>query len=250
MVLDRAAGETFLRTRSAIFPGLLLAEIFGITDGPLHEQMTRNIINVNGAAHSRLRGLVNPALSPRAVERYRPAMREILADLWDGSTRTRPLDFVAAIAKPYPSRMIARVMGAPEPDAPRLHDWSMWIQRQFDPVALADPDQRRTIEHKVAEFYAWVRPLIARRRDDPDDDLISPLIAAEAGGRAPQRRRAREPRAEHPRRRCRHHPEPARARDPAACRRTRSNGRRSARTQPGWPQPPPRRRFATSRSPR
>ncbi len=178
IVLDRDAGEQFLRTRSAIFPGLLLAEIFGITDGPLHEQMTRNIININGPAHSRLRGLVNPALSPRAVEPLRPIMREILAELWAGLDLKRPLDFVAEIAKPYASQTIARVMGAPAADAPRLHDWSMWIQRQFDPIALADEQQRALIDGKVAGFYAWVRPLIARRRDTPADDLISSLILA------------------------------------------------------------------------
>ena len=43
LVLDRAAGEQFLRTKSAIFPGLLLAQLFDITDGPLYEQMTRTL---------------------------------------------------------------------------------------------------------------------------------------------------------------------------------------------------------------
>src|SRR3954471_20547568 len=99
VVLDRAAGEQFLRTKSAIFPGLLLAQLFDITDGPLHEQMVRNIINVNGGDHSRLRGLVNPALSPRAVERYRPLMREILEDLWPAVADAASFDFVAEIAK-------------------------------------------------------------------------------------------------------------------------------------------------------
>jgi cytochrome P450 len=179
VVLDRAAGEQFLRTRSAIFPGLVLAQLFDITDGPLYEQMVRNIINVNGADHSRLRGLVNPALSPRAAERYRPMMREILDDLWPAVAAAESFDFVAEIAKPYPSRTIARVMGAPDADAPRLHDWSMWIQRQFDPIALGDPEQLATIQLKVAEFYAWVRPLIAERRGTPADDLISTLIGAE-----------------------------------------------------------------------
>ena len=89
---------------------------------------------------------------------------------------------MAEVAKPFPSRVIARVMGAPDADAPRLHDWSMWIQRQFDPIALADPETRAAIDRKVAEFYAWVRPLIARRRDTPADDLISTLIAAEQEG--------------------------------------------------------------------
>ena len=58
-----------------------IAEIFGVTEGPLYEQMRRNILHVNGPDHSRLRSLVNPALSPRAVERYRPAMRGFLEEL-------------------------------------------------------------------------------------------------------------------------------------------------------------------------
>jgi cytochrome P450 len=182
VVLDRAAGERFLRTKSAIFPGLLLAQLFNITEGPLYEQMVRNIINVNGADPSRLRGLVNPALSPRAADRYRPVMRAILADLWPRVARRESFDFVVEIAKPYPSRTIARVMGAPDADAPRLHDWSMWIQRQFDPIALGDPEQLATIQRKAAEFYEWVRPLIARRRGTPTDDLISSLIVAEEQG--------------------------------------------------------------------
>src|SRR5947207_2844076 len=182
VVLDRAAGEQFLRTKSAIFPGLLLAQLFNITDGPLYEQMVRNIININGSDHSRLRSLVNPALSPRAVERRRPFMREILADLWPAVAAAERFDFVAEVAKPYPSRTIARVMGAPEDNAPRLHDWSMWIQRQFDPIALSDAEQLETIQRKAAGLYAWVRPLIARRRQTPSDDLISSLILAEEEG--------------------------------------------------------------------
>src|SRR3954469_18610479 len=76
IVLDRESSEFFLRTKAAIFPGMKIAEIFGVTEGPLYEQMKHNILQVNGSDHARLRGLVNPALSPRAVEPYRPAMRE------------------------------------------------------------------------------------------------------------------------------------------------------------------------------
>ena len=81
IVLDRESAEFFLRTRAASFPGMKIAEIFGVGEGPLWEQMKHNILHVNGADHSRLRSLVNPALSPRAVERYRPMMRGFLEDL-------------------------------------------------------------------------------------------------------------------------------------------------------------------------
>ena len=81
IVLDRAAGEFFLRTKAAVFPGLTIADLFGITDGALREEIVKNIININGDDHRRLRNLVNPALSPRAVAVDRPAMRRFLEQL-------------------------------------------------------------------------------------------------------------------------------------------------------------------------
>ncbi|HLM85884.1 MAG TPA: cytochrome P450, partial [Solirubrobacteraceae bacterium] len=187
IVLDRDAGEFFLRTRSAIFPGMKIAEIFGVSEGPLYEQMKRNILHVNGPDHARLRSLVNPALSPRAVERYRPAMRAFLEELLkdavassSGGGGTVACEFVEAFAKPFPSRVIATVMGAPLQDAPRLHHWSNWIQRQFDAVSMAS--ERERIEQAVQEFYEYARELVAARRDDPGEDLISTLIAAEEDG--------------------------------------------------------------------
>jgi cytochrome P450 len=191
IVLDREAGEWWLRTREAIFPGMTIAEIFDVREGPLYEQMRRNILHVNGPHHTRLRSLVNPALSARAVQRWRPAMREFLEGLMadacaagtggDGVVRC---EFVGAFAKPYPSQTIARVMGAPIADAPRLHHWSNWIQRQFDAEGMAT--ERAGIERAVEEFYEYAEALVAARREDPrEDDLISTLIAAEGDGEKP-----------------------------------------------------------------
>lgn len=184
VVLDRESAEFFLRTRSAIFPGMKIAEIFGVSEGPLYEQMKRNILHVNGPDHSRLRSLVNPALSPKAVERYRPAMREFMAGLLAQAVARDPesgrgtvrCEFVEAFAKPYPSQAIALVMGAPLADAPKLHHWSNWIQRQFDAGSMAT--EQELIEQAVAEFYEYAQDLVRSRRADPSDDLISKLIAA------------------------------------------------------------------------
>ncbi len=187
MVLDRESAEFFLRTRAAIFPGMKIAEIFGVTEGPLFEQMKHNILHVNGPDHSRLRSLVNPALSPRAVERYRPAMRGFLEGLLEQAVARSGAgegvvrcEFVEAFAKPYPSQVIAEVMGAPLEDAPRLHHWSNWIQRQFDAVSMAT--EREQIDKAVEEFYEYAEGLVRSRRDSPGDDLISKLIAAEEEG--------------------------------------------------------------------
>ncbi len=176
VVLDREAGEFFLRTRSAIFPGMKIAELFDVKEGPLWEEMKRNILHVNGVDHTRLRSLVNPALTPRAVERWRPAMRKFLDELYAPVASAGRCEFVGAFAKPYPSQTIATVMGAPLTDAPRLHHWSNWIQRQFDAASMMN--ERAGIEQAVEEFYEYARALLAVRRDDPSDDLISTLLAA------------------------------------------------------------------------
>jgi|SRR5271165_1871963 len=193
MVLDHESGEFFLRTRSAIFPGMKIAEIFDVREGPLYEEMCHNILHINGRDHTRLRSLVNPALSARAVERYRPAMRGFLQRLLgqavgasaaradaDADAGVVSCDFVEAFAKPYPSLVIAEVMGAPLADAPRLHHWSNWIQRQFDAAGMAN--EREGIERAVEEFYEYAEGLLRLRREDPGDDLLSRLLAAEAEG--------------------------------------------------------------------
>lgn len=179
-VLDRDAAAFFLRTRSATFPGMKIAELFEVPEGALLEEMRRNILHVNGDAHRRLRNLVNPAFTPRAADRWRPAMREFLEQLWEPIAAAGRCEFVADVCKPYPSLTIATVMGAPLEDAPRLYEWSNVIQRQFDGPSLMT--ERDAIERACAEFYEWAEELIARRRGDPGDDLISTLIAAEEEG--------------------------------------------------------------------
>jgi cytochrome P450 len=180
VVLDREASAFFLRTKSATFPGMRIAELFEVEEGPLLEQMRRNILHVNGDQHRRLRNLVNPAFTPRAADRWRPAMRAFLEQLWEPLAGEAGCEFVGSFAKPYPSLTIATVMGAPLDDAPKLHRWSNLIQRQFDPPSLMN--ERAEIEQACAEFYEWSGELIERRRHDPGDDLISTLIAAEQEG--------------------------------------------------------------------
>lgn len=179
-VLDREAATFFLRSRAATFPGMLVADAFGISEGPLYEEMRRNIINVNGDDHRRLRNLVNPAFTPRAADRHREALRGLLEELFGPVWGRGGCELVAEVARPYPARAIATVLGAPVADAERLADWSNWIQRQFDVVSIME--EREQIERSVVELTAYLRELLERRRTDPGGDLISTLLAAEAGG--------------------------------------------------------------------
>ena len=181
IVLDRESAEFFLKHRDASFPGLRIAELFGIDSGPLHEEIVNNIITLDGADHRRIRNLINPALAPRAVARYRPAMQRFLEQLLDAALGSGDrCEWMQAVSRPYPTMVIAEVMGAPTGDAAKLYEWSTLIQQQFDPHSLMQ--DRARIEAAVAEFYAWVSELIDDRRRTPGDDLITDLITAESDG--------------------------------------------------------------------
>jgi cytochrome P450 len=179
-VLDREAAGFFLRSKSASFPGTHMFELLGITEGPLREALSNNILVLNGDQHARLRKLVHPYFTPKAADRYRPAMREFLTELWAGVSERGHCDFVADFAKPYPARMIATVVGAPLEDAAELHRLSNLLQSQFDAIALMT--RRDELEQAAADFDAYVRRVVDERRSNPGDDLASAMIAAEEEG--------------------------------------------------------------------
>jgi cytochrome P450 len=106
-------------------------------------------------------------------------MRRFLEDLFASLNGATSCDAVEAFCKPYPSQVIATVMGAPIEDAGRLWEWSNLIQRQF---GMSVATERPQIEAAVVDFYAYAGELLGRRRTEPGDDLISALIAAEQEG--------------------------------------------------------------------
>jgi cytochrome P450 len=179
-VLEREAAAFFLRTPAATFPGTAMLELQGVTDGPLYDRLKGNLLDLDGEHHRRLRRLVQPAFTPPAADRHRPDMRRHLSELFEAIARPGRLEAVADLAKPYPARMIAELMGAPLADAARLGEWANLIQGQFDPVMVAT--RRPILERAADEFQAYGRALLAARRTDPGEGLISELLAAEAEG--------------------------------------------------------------------
>jgi cytochrome P450 len=179
-VLDRDAAGFFLRSRKAEFPGTYMFDVLGITDGPLRSSLSRNILTLGGEQHARLRALVQPSFTPKAADKYRPAMRDFLQQLWGKVAERGSCDFVRDFAKPYPALMIATVVGAPLEDASELHRLSNLLQQQFDAIAVMT--RRDELERAAEEFDAYVAKLVESRRRSPGADLVSELIAAEQEG--------------------------------------------------------------------
>jgi cytochrome P450 len=133
--------------------------------------------------HTRLRGLVSKAFTPRVVEGLRPRIQDIVDGLLDGVATRGSMDVIEEFAYPIPVAVICEMLGVPIEDHERFKGWSVDIARGLDLIWLG-PDSdvgRRSVaaRHALAEYF---RGLIAQRRAAPRSDLLSGLIAAEEAG--------------------------------------------------------------------
>jgi len=133
--------------------------------------------------HTRLRGLVSRAFTPRVVEVMRPHIQDIVDGLLDRVEGARTMDVIEDLAYPLPVRVICEMLGVPASDQDVFRHWSTDIARSLDAAVLpveSDAIPRgRDARLALADYF---RRLIAKRRKDPKTDLLSALIAAEEEG--------------------------------------------------------------------
>jgi cytochrome P450 len=151
----------------------------GLTEGLLADWMRRSLLTQEGEPHARLRRLVSQAFTPRAVDALRPTMRATAHELIDGFAAHGACEFMAAFADPYPSRIIAALLGIPRERYPQFHGWATDLGLLF---SYAVVEHRPRIEAALLGLAACVDDLLAERRAAPGPDLISALIAAEEAG--------------------------------------------------------------------
>ena len=143
--------------------------------------LERNLLTTDGDDHRRLRGLVGKAFTPRRVEELRPRLEATVDELLDGIAERGETEIVRDLAHPFPVIAIAELLGVPAADRDRFRAWSTQL------VRLLDPFQGRggalPLIRAAREIFAYFRPLLAERRANPGDDLLSAMIAAEQDGR-------------------------------------------------------------------
>lgn len=137
-------------------------------------------MDMEGAAHARLRGLVSKVFTPRQVESLREKLEATTHALIDAVPQHAPFNFVSEIAEPLPVAMIADLLGIPEPIRPNLRPWSAAIVRMYE-MNYTDEDMENANQAADA-FMETVLELAAERRAQPQDDLISLLSTAEVDG--------------------------------------------------------------------
>ncbi|WP_437677075.1 cytochrome P450 family protein [Sorangium sp. So ce131] len=147
----------------------------------------RSLIMLDPPDHSRLRKLVQPSFSARAMEALKPRVQRIADDLLDRAEQEaaargeaapeRRMELIKAFAYPLPVTVISDMLGIPQEDREAVQQWAEIRAERFgDPVA---------VEHSrklIAAFSGYLRDLFERKRRAPADDMISQMIHAQEDG--------------------------------------------------------------------
>jgi pimeloyl-[acyl-carrier protein] synthase len=144
------------------------------------ERRKNNMLFRDPPDHTRLRGLVNQAFTPRTVERLRPHVAGIAEHLLDAVAASGGGDLIRAFAFPLPIIVIAELLGVPSGDRDRFKDWSTVLTLGIQPGVSVD-DLRR-VGVVMEELSDYLREVIEARRREPRADLISELVRVQDAG--------------------------------------------------------------------
>lgn len=158
-------------------------------DGPAARMLQSNIFDadvnmlfLDPPEHTRLRGLVSKAFTPRAIDAFRPRIEAITNALLDRVDGKTSFDLMTALADPLPTIVIAEMLGIDPSDHVRFKQWSETLAKSIDPFLPAEDKER--VAAARDELVVYVADVVAARRRaaSPGDDLIGRLVGAEESG--------------------------------------------------------------------
>jgi cytochrome P450 len=170
--------KSFIKEGDRVLPPEKLA-LIPQENPEMAERRKSNLLFRDPPVHTRLRGLVNQAFTPRTVERLRPHIAGIAEQLLDAARGPR-VDLIRELAFPLPIIVIAELLGVPAGDRDRFKEWSTDMTLALSPAATAE-DLERT-KRAIDAMDAYMRVIIEERRAQPRADLISQLVHAQEAG--------------------------------------------------------------------
>ncbi|MEU8714015.1 cytochrome P450 [Streptomyces sp. NPDC048663] len=129
-----------------------------------------NLLNMDPPDHTRIRRLVSQAFTPRRIARLREPVRRTADALLDAVAPLGRADLIADYAAPLPIAVICELLGVAEDDRPDFRSWT-------DALVVPDPARPDGAREAVRALLAYFAGLLARKRAEPADDLLSALIA-------------------------------------------------------------------------
>jgi cytochrome P450 len=155
------------------------APVFAEAAGGEVEHST-SILGIDPPDHTRLRRLVSKAFTPGAIERLRPRVGELVDAALDRIDADGGGDLVADLAFPLPFDVITEMLGMPASDTLAVRNWSEAIVKTLDPI-ISDEEIHAAVAAS-ANMNAHIADVIAWKRVNPGDDLLTAMIDAEEAG--------------------------------------------------------------------
>jgi pimeloyl-[acyl-carrier protein] synthase len=159
----------------------MLSAVYG--DDTEKPALPRSMLFRDPPDHTRLRGLVSKAFTPRTIEVMRDHIQEIVDRLLGRALAQGGMDVIEDLAYPLPVTVICEMLGVPVGDHASIRGWSADIARSLDAIGLPSDqsivDRGRVSRRALADYF---RALVPERRAHPQPDLLSGLLAAEEQG--------------------------------------------------------------------
>jgi pimeloyl-[acyl-carrier protein] synthase len=153
----------------------ILANVYG--------EGARSMLFRDPPDHTRLRGLVSQAFTPRMIERMRSHIQDIVDRLLDRVQNANAMDVIADLAYPLPVTVICEMLGVPTDAHSGICQWSADLARSVDAIGMPTDEEvvkrGRVAQQAMLDYFS---DLIPERRQTPRDDLLGLLIAAEEQG--------------------------------------------------------------------
>ncbi len=139
-------------------------------------QQSPPMVMTDPPSHTEFRSLVSRGFTPRQVESVEPAVRAFVRERLEGLAGDGGGDIVATLFKPLPSMVVAHYLGVPEADRPQFDGWTDAI------VGASATGSYGDVAEAIGEMLGYFTELIEQRREHPEDDTVSHLVAAGEAG--------------------------------------------------------------------
>jgi cytochrome P450 len=164
--------ETFVSRQGVLFD--LLPEVF--------LELSQSFLAMDDPKHGKLRGLVSAAFTPKQVRRIQDRIERRAAEIVDGIIGKETVDFVAQVAQLLPMHMFSDIFGVPDELREDVRAAAGDIVAWLDPEVLGDRAAAEVQVEACMRLHGIVAPLIAARRENPTDDLLTALVEARVDG--------------------------------------------------------------------
>jgi cytochrome P450 PksS len=139
--------------------------------------MRRDMLMADPPDHTRLRGLVSKAFTPRMIEQLRPRIQQITDELLDAVQNQGKMDLINDFAYPLPITVISEMLGIPVADRRQFRSWTQTLVNVGEKF-----DQDTAAQTALEEFRHYIITLLAEKHEHPGNNLISGLVQAEENG--------------------------------------------------------------------